>query len=208
VRSPGEGLLTTIDDTITPPGAEPPADDGVWDLALGVLIVLLALTLDRGQMPVLAIVAVPVLAALLRWVVVRPRLERDAFRRQIAVLKLGPLGLLCLLVVVGAVVIGAMARDGREAFEPARSAAPGIAAAAILALAVLAGLLAARLRATRFVAWAGLPVVGLLLEPIAGPRTSAWALGLLGVVILGFGAARLWHFVRGHPKLAAPPADS
>jgi hypothetical protein len=180
-------------------GTDSPVDDGVWDLALGALLLPLAVTLEQGRMPVLAILAVPVAAALLRWVITRPRIGPDAFRRQLATLKLGPMGLLCLLVLVGAVVIGAMARDGREAFEPARSAAPGIAAAAILALAVLAGLLAARLRAARFVAWAGLAVVGLLLEPIAGPQPRAWALGLLSLVIVGFGVAQLRRFVRAHP---------
>jgi hypothetical protein len=160
-------------------------------------------------MPVLAILAVPLVAALLRWVVTRPRVGPDVFRRQLAALKLGPMGLLCLLVVLGAVVIGAMARDGREAFEPARSAAPGIAAAAILALAVLAGLLGARLRAARFVVWAGLAVVGLLLEPIAGPQPRAWTLGLLSLVIVGSGAWRLWRFVRAHPPdgSSKPPSD-
>jgi hypothetical protein len=119
------------------------------------------------------------------------------------------MGLLCLLVVLGAVVIGAMAREGREAFEPARSAAPGIAAAAILALAVLSGLLGARLRAARFVAWAGLAVVGLLLEPIAGPQLRAWALGLLSLVIVGSGGWRLWRFARAHPSVGSSdePAD-
>ncbi|MCG6919795.1 MAG: hypothetical protein LJF15_01740 [Acidobacteria bacterium] len=171
----------------------------MWDLTLGALLLPLAVTLDRGQMPVPAILAVPVVAVTLRWLITRPRVGPDGFRRQLAALKLGPMGLLCLLVVVGAVVIGAMARDGREAFEPARSAAPGIAAAAILALAVLAGLLGARLRSARFVAWAGLAVVGLLLEPIAGPGPRVWALGILGVVILGFGLLRLWRFVRATP---------
>jgi hypothetical protein len=176
-------------------------DDGVWELALGGLLLPLALTLDQGRMPVLAILAVPVVGALLRWTLTRPRVSAEALRRQLAVLRLGPIGLLCVLVVLGAVVIGAMARDGREAFEPARSAAPGIAAAAILALAVLAGLLGARLRAARFVAWAGLAVVGLLLEPIAGPEARTWALGLVSVVIVGSGAYRLWRFVRTHPTI-------
>jgi hypothetical protein len=197
-----EDSLTTNDERKdgATQGSESPVDDGVWDLALGALLLPLAVTLDQGRMPVLAILAVPIAAALLRWVITRPRIGPDAFRRQLAALKLGPMGLLCLLVLVGAVAIGAMARDGREAFEPARSAAPGIAAAAILALAVLAGLLAARLRAARFVAWAGLAVVGLLLEPIAGPQPRAWALGLLSVVIVGFGIAQLGRFVRAHPR--------
>jgi hypothetical protein len=192
-----------------PPAAGPPVDDGVWDLTLGGLLLPLALTLEQGRMPVLAILAVPLGAALLRWAITRPRVGPDALRRQLAALKLGPMGLLCLLVVLGAVVIGAMARDGREAFAPARSAAPGIAAAAVLALAVLAGLLGARLRAARFVAWAGLALVGLLLEPIAGPQPRAWGLGLLSLVIVGSGAWRLWRFVRAHRAAGSTdaPAD-
>ena len=182
----------------------------MWDLTLGGLLFPLALTLDQGKMPVLAILAVPLVSAVLRWMITRPRVGPDAFRRQLGALKLGPMGLLCLLVLLGAVVIGAMARDGREAFEPARSAAPGIAAAAILALAVLSGLLGARLRAARFVAWAGLAVVGLLLEPIAGPQPQAWALGLLSLAIAGSGAWGLWRFVRAHPAGGSDdePADS
>jgi hypothetical protein len=182
-----------------PPAAGPAVDDGVWDLTLGALLFPLALTLGQGRMPVLAILAVPLVAVLVRGTITRPRVGPDALRRQLSALKLGPMGFLCLLVIVGAVVIGAMARAGREAFEPARSAAPGIAGAAALALAVLAGLLGARLRAARFVAWAGLAVVGLLLEPIAGPRPRAWGLGLLSLVIVGSGAWRLWRFVRAHP---------
>ena len=109
------------------------------------------------------------------------------------------MGLLCGLVVVGAVTVGAMARDGREAFEPARSAVPGIAAAATLALAAFAALLGARLRAPRFGAWSGLAVVGLLLEPLAEPRARTGTLGLLGLVIVAAGAWRLWRFLR-HPS--------
>jgi hypothetical protein len=174
---------------------EAAVDDGVWELTLGGLLLPLALTLDSGRMPVLVILAVPLVAALLRWVVTRPRLGAGGLRRQLSVLKLGPLGLLCALVVVGAVVIGAMARDGREAFEPARSAAPGIAAAAILALAVLSALLGGRLGSSRFLIWAGLAVVGLLLEPLTAPSVRAGALELLSVVILLAGAWRLWRFV-------------
>lgn len=173
-----------------------PVDDGIWELALGALLVLLTLTVDTGRMPVLGIVAVPFVAALLHWTITRPRLGPAGFRRQLAILKLGPMGLLCGLVVFGAVIIGAMARDGREAFEPARSAAPGIAAAAILAIAVLSALLGGRLRAPRFVVWAGLAVVGLLLEPLAAPRVRTWALGLLSLVIIAAGAWQLWRFVR------------
>jgi hypothetical protein len=203
--SPGGDELTTTDpvqgDDARAPG--PPVDDGIWDLTLGGLLFPLALTLGEGRMPVLAMLAVPLVAVLVRWAVTRPRVGADALRRQLAALKLGPLGLLCVLVVIGAVIIGAMARDGREAFEPARSAAPGIAAAAVLALAVLAGLLAARLRAARFVAWAGLAVVGLLLEPIAGPGPRAWGLGLLSFVIVASGVRGLWRFVRAHPAGAS-----
>lgn len=178
------------------------ADDGLWELTLGALLLALALTLDTGRMPVLWILAIPVVVAILRWVVVRPRLGPGGLRHQLGALKLGPMGLLCGLVVAGAVVIGAMARDGREAFEPARSAAPGIAAAAILALAVVAALLGSRLRAPRLIVWAGLAVVGLLLEPIAAPSVRAWVLTLLGVAVLASGLAGLWRFVRSHP---APP---
>jgi hypothetical protein len=183
------------------------ADDGVWELALGALVFLLAMTLDTGRMPVLGIAAVPFVAALLRWTITRPRLGSAGFRQQLTVLKLGPMGLLCGLVVVGAVVIGAMARDGREAFEPARSAAPGIAAAAILALAVLSALLAGRLHSSRFLVWAGLALVGLLLEPIAGPEARSWALRLLSVVIVGAGVWQLWRFVKEHPatEVDEPP---
>jgi len=186
-----------------------PADDGIWELALGALLFLLAITLHTGSMPVLGIVAVPVVAALLRWTITRPRLGPAGFREQLAALKLGPMGLLCGLVVVGAVVIGAMARGDREAFEPARSAAPGIAAAAILALAVLSALLGGRLRSARFVVWAGLALVGLLLEPIAGPQARSWALGLLSLVIVVVGAWQLWRFVRTHPArpVTGPPTD-
>ena len=182
---------------------------GVWELALGALLFLLALTLDTGRMPVLGILAVPVLTGLLLWGVVRPRLGPSGLRQQLAVLKLGPMGLLAGLVIVGAVIIGAMARDGREAFEPARSAAPGIAAAAILALAVLSLLFAGRLRASRFFVWAGFALVGLLLEPIAAPEVRTWALRLLSVVIVAFGAWQLGRFVRAHPvsSEAGPPAD-
>ena len=202
----------TQDETV---GAEPeraegsPVDDGVWELALGSLLLLLAVTLDTGRMPVLGILAVPFVAVLLRWTITRPRLGPAAFREQLGTLKLGPMGLLCGLVVLGAVVIGAMARDGREAFEPARSAAPGIAAAAILALAVVSALLAGRLRSSRFLVWAGLAVVGLLLEPFAPPRVRAWALGLLSLAIVVAGAWHLWRFVRDHPaqRKAVPPTD-
>ena len=188
-------------------GTLAPADDGVWELALGALLFLLALTLDTGRMPVLGIVAVPFVAALLRWTITRPRLGPAGFRRQLTALKLGPMGLLCGLVVVGAIVIGAMARDGREAFEPARSAAPGIAAAAILALAVLSALLGGRLRSSRFLVWAGLALVGLLLEPIAGPAARSWALRLLSLAVLAAGAWQLWRFVKEHPARsdASPP---
>lgn len=172
-----------------------PLDDGVWELTLGGLLLPLALTLDRGRMPVLVILAVPLLAVLLRWAVIRPRLEPGGLRRQLSALELGPMGLLCALVVAGAVVIGAMARDGREAFEPARSAAPGIAAAAILALAVLSGLLGGRLRSSRFLVWAGLAVVGLLLEPVTAPAVRAGTLELLSVVILLVGAGQLGRFL-------------
>ncbi len=171
-------------------------DDGVWELAVGALLFLLAMTLDTSRMPVLGILAVPFLAALLRWTVTRPRLGPAGFRQQLAVLKLGPMGLLCGLVVVGAVVIGAMAREPREAFEPARSAAPGIAAAAILALAALTALLGGRLRSARFVVWAGLSLVALLLEPIAGPAARSWALRVLGVAIVATGAWQLVRFLR------------
>ena len=159
-----------------------PADDGIWELALGTLLLLLALTLHTGSMPVLGIVAVPVIAAILRWTVTRPRLGPAGFRQQLGALKLGPTGLLCGLVVVGAVVIGAMARDGREAFEPARSAAPGIAAAAILALAVLSALLGGACARRGSSSGRGLALVGLLLEPLATPEVRSWALGLLSVV--------------------------
>lgn len=181
------------------------ADDGVWELALGALLFLLALTLDSGQMPVLGIVAVPFVAALLRWTITRPRLGPSELRDQLAALKLGPMGLLCGLVVVGAVVIGAMARDGREAFEPARSAAPGIAAAAILALGVLSALLGGRLRSSRFLVWASLALVGLLLEPIAGPEVRSWVFRLLSLAIVASGAWHLWRFVQTHPS--PPDAD-
>jgi hypothetical protein len=170
-------------------------DDGVWELTLGGLLLPLALTLDSGRMPVFVILAVPVAAVLLHWIVVRPRLGPGGLRRQLSALKLGPMGLLCALVVVGAVVIGAMARDGREAFEPARSAAPGIAAAAILALAALSALLGGRLRSSRFLVWAGLAVVGLLLEPLTAPSLRAGALEVLSAVILLVGAWQLWRFV-------------
>jgi hypothetical protein len=184
-------------------------DDGIWELALGTLVLLLALTLDTGRMPVVGIVAVPLVAALLRWTISRPRLGRARFRQQLGALKLGPMGLLAGLVVVGAVVIGAMARDGREAFEPARSAAPGIAAAAILALAVVSALLAGRLRSPRFLVWAGLVLVGLLLEPIAGSPARTWALRVLSVAMVVTGAWQLWRFVRTHPPsgVALPPGD-
>jgi hypothetical protein len=191
-------------------GAAAPADDGIWELGLGTLLFLLALTLDTGRMPVLGIVAVPFVAALLRWTITRPRLGPAGFRQQLGALRLGPMGLLCGLVVVGAVVIGAMARDGREAFEPARSAAPGIAAAAILALAVISALLGGRLRSSRFLVWAGLALVGLLLEPIAAPEARSWTLRLLSVVIVGAGAWQLWRFVKGHgtgPD-ASPPGTA
>jgi len=190
-------------------GTLAPADDGVWELALGALLFLLALTLDTGRMPVLGIVAVPFVAALLRWTLARPRLGPGGFRQQLTALRLGPMGLLCGLVVVGAVVIGAMARDGREAFEPARSAAPGIAAAAILALGVLSALLGGRLRSSRFLVWAGLALVGLLLEPIAGPEARSWALRALSLVIVASGAWHLWRFVQTHPAPAepGPPAE-
>ena len=171
-------------------------DDGVWELTLGALLLLLAVTLYTGRMPVLGMVAVPFVAALLRWTISRPRLGPAGFRRQLDALKLGPMGLLCALVVVGAAIIGAMARDGREAFEPARSAAPGIAAAAILALAVLSALLGGRLRSPRFVVWGGLALVALLLEPIAGPQARSWALRLLSVAIVAIGAWQLWGFLR------------
>jgi hypothetical protein len=168
------------------------------------------MTLDTGRMPVLEIVAVPFVAALLRWTVTRPRLGPAGFRQQLAVLQLGPMGLLCGLVVVGAVVIGAMAREPREAFEPARSAAPGIAAAAILALAVLSALLGGRLRSSRFVVWAGLALVALLLEPIAGPSARAWSLRLLSVAIVATGAWQLWGFVKENPAGpdASPPGEA
>ncbi len=164
----------------------------------GALLLALTLTIDSGRMPVLGILAVPVVVAILRWTVVRPRLEPGGLRRQLGALKLGPMGLLCGLVVVGAVVIGAMSRDGREAFEPARSAAPGIAAAAILALAVLSALLGGRLRSSRFIVWAGLALVGLLLEPIAAPSVRAWVLTLLSVAVIASGLAGFWRFVRSH----------
>jgi hypothetical protein len=181
--------------------AEAPREDGVWELTLGGLLLPLALTLDSGRMPVLVILAVPVVAAVLLWVVVRPRLGPGGLRRQLSALKLGPMGLLCGLVVVGAVVIGAMAGDAREAFEPARTAAPGVAAAAILALAVISALLAGRLRSSRFLVWAGLAVVGLLLEPLAAPQVRAWTLELLSVAIIASGAWRLWGFVyRSRPS--------
>jgi hypothetical protein len=176
-----------------------PVDDGVWELALGAVMLALAVTLDTGRMPVLWILAVPVAVVILRWTVTRPRLGPGGLRRQLGALALGPLGLLCLLVVVGAVVIGAMARDGREAFEPARSAAPGIAAAAILALGALSALLGARLRSSRFMVWAGLAVVGLLLEPLTAPRVRAFALEGLSLVIVAAGARQLWRFVRRPP---------
>jgi hypothetical protein len=182
-------------------------DDGIWELALGALILLLAVTLDTGRMPVLAIVSVPLVAGLLRWTAIRPRLGRERFRQQLAALKLGPMGLLCGLVVVGAVVIGAMARDGREAFEPARSAAPGIAAAAILALALLAALVAGRLRSPRFLVWAGLALVGLLLEPIAGSPVRTWALRLLSAAMVAAGAWQLWRLLRSHPVSRVAPAS-
>jgi hypothetical protein len=181
-----------------------PADDGIWELALGTLLLLLALTLHTGSMPVLGIVAVPVIAAILRWTVTRPRLGPTGFRQQLAALKLGPTGLLCGLVVVGAVIIGAMARDGREAFEPARSAAPGIAAAAILALAVISALLGGRLRSSRFLVWGGLALVGLLLEPLATPEVRTWALGLLGLAIVATGVWQLWRFIKDHPASESP----
>ena len=197
--------MTTIDASAKPQtdttGGEL-VDDGVWELALGALLLALALTLETGRMPVLWILAIPVVVAILRWTITRPRLGPGGLRRQLGTLKVGPLGVLCLLVVVGAVVIGAMARDGREAFEPARSAAPGIAAAAILALAVLIALVGMRLHAPRFVVWAGLAVVGLLLEPIAAPSVRAWALTLLSVAVVASGLAGLWRFVR------SPPTDS
>ena len=192
----------TQDETVgTEAGTGGPAavDDGIWELALGALLFLLALTLDSGRMPVLGIVAVPFVAALLRWTITRPRLGPAGFRQQLSALKLGPMGLLCALVVVGAVVIGAMARDGREAFEPARSAAPGIAAAAILALAVISALLGGRLRSSRFLVWAGLTLVGLLLDPIAAPEVRSWALRLLSVVIVGVGVWQLARFARRPP---------
>ena len=179
-------------------------DDGLWELALGALLLAMTLTIDSGRMPVLGILAVPVVVAILRWAVVRPRLEPGGLRRQLGALKLGPMGLLCGLVVVGAVVIGAMSRDGREAFEPARSAAPGIAAAAILALAVLSALLGGRLRSSRFVVWGGLALVGLLLEPIAGPEARSWALRLLSVAIVAAGVWQLGRFVKAHPASEAP----
>ena len=167
--------MTTSDTSTTSPDTARSAcvDDGLWELALGALLLALAVTLDTGTMPVLAILAIPVVVGVLRWTVVRPRLEPGGLRRQLGALNLGPLGVLCILVTVGAVVIGAMARDGREAFEPARSAAPGIAAAAILALAVISALLGTRLKAPRYVVWAGLALVGLLLEPIAAPSVRA-----------------------------------
>jgi hypothetical protein len=179
--------------------APTPVDDGIWELALGTLLFLLALTLHTGTMPVLGIVAVPFVAALLGWTVTRPRLGPAGFRRQLGALKLGPMGLLCGLVVVGALIIGAMARDGREAFEPARSAAPGIAAAAILALAVLSALLGGRLRSPRFLVWGGLALVGLLLEPVATPQIRTWALGGLSLAIFAVGVWQLWRFVKEHP---------
>ena len=190
-------------------GAPVPANDGIWELALGALLFLLAMTLDTGRMPVLGIVAVPFAAALLRWTIIRPRLGSAGLRQQLTALKLGPMGLLCGLVVIGAVVIGAMARDGREAFEPARSAAPGIAAAAILALAVISTLLAGRVRSSRLLVWAGLALVGLLLEPIAAPEARSWALRLLSVAVVAIGAWQLWRFVRTHPVTAnpTPPAQ-
>lgn len=177
----------------------PAVDDGMWELALGALMLTLAVTLDTGRMPVYWILAIPVALGLLRWTITRPRLGPEGLRRQLGTLALGPLALLCLLVVVGAVVIGAMARDGREAFEPARSAAPGIAAAATLAVAVLSALLGARLRAPRFLVWAGVAVVGLLLEPVAAPSVRTWTLTLLGVVIIASGLAGLWRFVKTTP---------
>lgn len=179
-------------------------DDGLWELALGALLLALTLTIDSGRMPVLGILAIPVVVAILRWAVVRPRLEPGGLRRQLGALKLGPMGLLCGLVVVGAVVIGAMARDGREAFEPARSAAPGIAAAAVLALAVLSALLGGRLRSARFVVWGGLALVGLLLQPLATPQVRTWALGALSLVVFAVGAWQLWRFVKEHPASEAP----
>jgi hypothetical protein len=186
---------TDVEEARASPEITAPVDVGIWELTLGGLLLPLALTLDSGRMPVLAILAVPVLAVGLLWTVIRPRLEPGGLRRQLSVLRLGPMGLLCALVVVGAVVIGAMARDGREAFEPARSAAPGIAAAAILALAVLSALLGGRLRSSRFLVWAGLAVVGLLLEPFTAPSVRAGALELLSAVILLAGVYRLWRFV-------------
>jgi hypothetical protein len=192
----------TTSDTPTPApytGGSALVDDGLWELALGGLLLALALTLETGSMPVLAILAIPVAVAAVRWTVVRPRLEPGALRRQLGALNLGPLGVLCVLVAVGAVVIGAMARDGREAFEPARSAAPGMAAAAILALAVIAALLGTRLKARRFIVWAGLALVGLLLDPIAAPSVRAWALVLLSVAVIVSGLAGLWRFVKSHP---------
>jgi hypothetical protein len=200
----------TEDETV---GNEPdtgglaPVDDGVWELALGALLFLLTVTLHTGRMPVPGIVAVPIVAVLLRWTVVRPRLGPAGFRQQLATLSLGPMGLLCGLVVVGAVVIGAMARDGREAFEPARSAAPGIAAAAILALAVISALLGGRLRSSRFLVWAGLALVGLLLEPLATPQVRTWALGVLSLTMFAAGAWQLWRFVRRPPaaESSGPP---
>ena len=102
-------------------------------------------------------------------------------------------------------MIGAMAADGREAFEPARSAAPGIAAAAILATGVLAALLGGRLRSPRYVVWAGLAIVGLLLEPLATPGVRSWALILLAVAILASGLAGLWRFIQAYPVRGAGP---
>jgi hypothetical protein len=185
-------------------------DDGLWEVALAALLFLLTATFDAGRMPVPGIIAVPLVTAGLRWGITRPRLGPGGLRQQLAALRLGPMGLLCGLVVVGAAVIGAMARDGREAFEPARSAAPGIAAAAILALAVLSALLGGRLRSARYVAWAGLALVGLLLQPLAGPSARSWALRLLSLAIAVTGAAQTWRFVKTHPVGAGarPPDDS
>lgn len=178
-----------------------PADDGLWELALGALLAALTLTVHTGRMPLLVVVAAPVAAALLRFRVTRPRL--GAAESLVGPLELGPLGLLCLLVVAGAAVIGWMARDGREAFGPAESAAPGISAAAILALGVLSALVGTHLRARRLLVWGGLAVVGLLLEPLADPRAREWSLGLLALAMLLAGAARAIAFLRAHPRPTA-----